>query len=550
MRSLYRPRWPLLLTLAIGVVAVVGLAYLPSQPGGEARPVSGGKYVEGLAGSTASVNPLYASLNEADQDLTSLLFAGLVRLGPNGAVLPGMADLPTITPDGLTYIFELRRGLFWHDGVPLDAEDVLFTIETIQDPDFDGDSVLVDLFRDVDVKAPDERTVVVDLPQPFAPFLARGATVGILPEHLLAGVDVAELRDRSLVEPPIGSGPFRLVELTPAVAILKPFDEYYLGRPFLEDLELHFFRDDASLLNALRNDEVDGALFRPGLDAEQIAFIDDDSRWVRRSLHTTTYSLVYFNPELEALESSRVRRALQHGLDVPGMAESALEGQAVVIDSPIIRDLWSHAGAPEAYAYDPARAAALLDAEGWEAVGGGREKDGEPLRFSLAASDDPLQVRVAQEIARQWGELGVQVEVQVSGASQFVEGVLLPRAFDAALVSVDPGPDPDPYPLWHSTQALGEGRNLASYANAEVDELLENGRLTSSPAKRAEDYRAFQEIYAEDVPAALLYTQTYQYVVRAELQGLSPGLLLSLSSRFDDIHLWFAARDANGDGNE
>ncbi|MCI0849740.1 MAG: peptide ABC transporter substrate-binding protein, partial [Chloroflexi bacterium] len=118
--------------MAIGVVAVVGLAYLPSQPGGEARPVSGGKYVEGLAGSTASVNPLYASLNEADQDLTSLLFAGLVRLGPNGAVLPGMADLPTITPDGLTYIFELRRGLFWHDGVPLDAEDVLFTIETIQ----------------------------------------------------------------------------------------------------------------------------------------------------------------------------------------------------------------------------------------------------------------------------------------------------------------------------------------------------------------------------------------------------------------------------------
>ena len=147
--------------------------------------------MEGRAGSTASVNPLYASLNEADQDLTSLLFAGLVRLGPNGAVLPGMADLPTITPDGLTYIFELRRGLFWHDGVPLDAEAVRFTIETSQDPDFDGDSVLVDLFRDVDVTAPDERPVVVDLPQPFAPFLERGATVGVLPEHLPSRVDVA-----------------------------------------------------------------------------------------------------------------------------------------------------------------------------------------------------------------------------------------------------------------------------------------------------------------------------------------------------------------------
>ena len=131
--------------------------------------------------------------------------------------------------------------------------------------------------------------------------------------------------------------------------------------------------------------------------------------------------------------------------------------------------------------------------------------------------------------------------MQVSGASQFVEGVLIPRAFEAALVSVDLGPDPDPYPLWHSSQAFGDGRNLASFSDAEADRLLENARLTSSAAQRAGDYRAFQEIYAGKAPAVLLYTPTYQYVVRSDLRGLAPGLLTSLSARFSDVHRWFVA---------
>jgi peptide/nickel transport system substrate-binding protein len=181
-------------------------------------------------------------------------------------------------------------------------------------------------------------------------------------------------------------------------------------------------------------------------------------------------------------------------------------------------------------------------------VDGALERDGEPLAFSLAASDDPLQQQLAQEIARQWTELGAQVTVQVSGASQFVEGVLLPRQFEAALVTVDPGPDPDPYPFWHSSQTLNEGRNLAGYSDAEVDELLENGRLASSPAQRAEDYRTFQEIFAEDIPSVLLHLPTYEYMVDEDVQGLSPGLLLTLASRFEDVHEWFVQPGAEGGG--
>src|SRR3989304_2430439 len=161
MRNRYRPRWPLLLALIGGIGILVALAYLPSQDLGEDLPTPGGEYVEGGAGSHPRVTPLFAAFNEIDRDLTSLVFSGLVRLGPKGEVLSDLAEPPKVTPDGLTYIFELRRGLLWHDGEPLDAGDVVFTGHAVQAPDFQGDPVLADLFRDVEVDAPHTSTVTM-----------------------------------------------------------------------------------------------------------------------------------------------------------------------------------------------------------------------------------------------------------------------------------------------------------------------------------------------------------------------------------------------------
>lgn len=550
MRIPHRTRWPLLVTLVAGVAAIIALAYLPSEPVGEALPAHGGTYVEGVASSPSRINPLFAPLNAVDRDLTSLVFSGLVRLGAKGDVQPSLADSWTVAPDGRTYVFQLRDELFWHDGEPLDAQDVLFTIRAIQDPGFAGDAVLADLFRGVEVEASDERTVIMTLPGRFAPFLARGATVGILPKHLLGELDATGLFGASFNQAPIGSGPFRLVDLTPAAAVLRSFDAYHLGRPLLERLEMRFYRDDAALLTALLNEEVGGALFRPGLAQDDILLLDSRSRWVRRSLHATTYSLVYLNPGVAPFDEVFVRLALQRGLDREELIERTLAGQALPLDSPIVRDLWAYVGLPEAYAFDPTHAALLLRAAGWVKEAGVWTRGDDPLRFSLTTSDDPVQTKLAQEIARQWGQLGIQVEVQVSSASEFVEGVLLPRKFEAALVSVDPGPDPDPYPFWHSTQALGDGRNLASFSNPTADRLLENARQTTSATERARDYQAFQEIFAQELPALLLLTPTYQYVVRSDLQGLSPGLLLGLNARFRDAHLWFVEMEIRADGDE
>jgi peptide/nickel transport system substrate-binding protein len=283
------------------------------------------------------------------------------------------------------------------------------------------------------------------------------------------------------------------------------------------------------------------------LERDAVAAIDADSGLIRRSLHSTAYSLIYLNWRLPAFRDDFFRRALQLSLNRDAMIEELLAGQAVSLDSPIVPGLWAHSGTPDAYAYDVERANSLLDAINWQRRGSFREVNGAPIRFELAASDDPTQVALAEEIARQWRELGLDVEVVVSGGSQFVEGVLLPRTFHAALVTIDPGPDPDQYAFWHSTQILGDGRNLASYSNPAADELLERARQETAASVRAADYREFQEIFAQEFPAVLLYTSTYQYVVAAEVNGLSPGLLVQTSARFRDVQQWYV-ETARADG--
>jgi peptide/nickel transport system substrate-binding protein len=547
--ELYRPRWLLLIALAAGVGALIGLTYLPSRPSADQRPARGGDYVEGVAGAPSVVNPLFAGFNTVDGDLTSLVFSGLVRLGANGAPEPDLAELPRITPDGRSYVFELRDGLRWHDGRPLTADDVVFTVRMIQDADFGGDPGLVELFEGVEVEASNERTVIFTLPEPFAPFLARGATVGILPEHLLGRLDAGELDSAPFNAAPIGSGPFRLTELTAEHAVLRPFEAYHFGAPFLERLELRFYRDDAELLTALEDAEIDGALLGPGLHREALADLDSDSSLVLRSLHGTAQSLVYLNLGVPAFQDAGLRRALQHGLDREALIEEVLGGQALPLDSPIVRDMWSHVGSEEAYRYDPAQAGRLLDRAGWTLDdAGARTQDGAPFRFRLAVPDEPAQAALAEAIAAQWGELGLQVDVEVSAGSEFVERVLFPRQFHAALVTIDSGRDPDPYPFWHSAQAIGEGRNLGGFSDPDVDRVLEGARQATSPAERAAGYRAFQEIFADRMPAVLLHTPTFQYVARAGVQGLRPGLLFARSARFADVQRWFVETAPNDDG--
>ena len=197
--------WQVLL-IGIGLLVVASvLAYASSTYTTEFRPAHGGTYVEAVQGYPQLFNPLLSFYNDAEADVVSLVFSGLTDLDMRGEVVPDLATGWQVDERGITYTFKLNRNVMWHDGYPFSADDVIYTVKLLQDPEFPGPSDIGRLWRSVEVDRVDDYTVRFVLPEPYAPFLDY-TTIGILPAHLLEDVSAAELSQSDFSKRPVGTG--------------------------------------------------------------------------------------------------------------------------------------------------------------------------------------------------------------------------------------------------------------------------------------------------------------------------------------------------------
>ena len=536
--SMVRSRWLVPVVVACGVVVLSVLWYQTSRSSHMTASLAAVTHTEGVAGGVSRINPLYSSANEVDADLAALIFSGLTRLGPDGTVQPDLAESWDISGDGLTYTFHLRQGVTWHDGEPFTADDVIFTYGALRDPNFRGQPSQAELFHSVNFSKVDDATVEVRLTQPFAPLLSH-LTVGILPSHLLQGQDADALYDSPFNQQPVGTGPFRLTDLSPQRAVLDANTNYYLGGPYLRRFEFRFYQDEPALVKGLKAGEVQSAFFRSPLNADDSQYLQSDSDLQVLQLPSTTSTVLYFNDDWPSLQDKNVRMALAYATNRPEIISSILQGQAIEADSAIAAGTWSYYPVLDRYAYDPEQAAKLLDEAGWTLQSNGiRAKDGAELRFEIATNDDALRTAAANDIANSWSALGIPTEVSVQGPTTLLRDMLLPHDFVVALYGFDGGPDPDPYPAYHSSQATPGGQNLSGFSDPTVDLLLQNGRQSSDVEARKALYRQFQEVFAGEVPNLPLYQRTFTYAVDKRLQGVTPGVLFDSSSRFSQVNEW------------
>ncbi|NIV35036.1 MAG: hypothetical protein GWN58_37945 [Anaerolineae bacterium] len=285
--------------------------------------------------------------------------------------------------------------------------------------------------------------------------------------------------------------------------------------------------------------EIQG-LHPPGLD--ELSGLVDVSGLQFYSAQSAGYAQIYLNLAQESLpffQQKEVRQALLYALDRQDLVDQVLQGQGLVADSPILPITWAYDPGVRKYGYDPERAIGLLDASGWQDSDGDRvrDKEGVELAFTLLTSDDPVMTRMAGELARQWRAVGVDATIRAvtsDAAIHFVRN----RNFDAALVEIELTADPDPYPLWHSTQAES-GQNFSGFASEEADVVMEDARRTTDPAERFELYSAFQQIFAEEVPSLLIYYPIYVYAVNDQVRDVQLSPLLHTSDRFRNIHEWY-----------
>jgi peptide/nickel transport system substrate-binding protein len=534
-----RSRWPLLAGLVLAIVALSALWYATREGSGPQAPVHGGRYLEAVAGSPLRVNPLYTAFNDVDKDLATLIFSGLTRLGPDGAVLPDLAESWEVSPDARVYTFHLRQGVTWHDGTAFTADDVIFTWSALSDPDFRGEPSLGQFWKQVECAKRDNLTVVCELPEPFAPFLAH-TTIGILPRHRLEGLSAEGLFIAPFNEQPIGTGPFILTALNSQRALLESNPSYHWGEPAIAEIEFRFFSDYSSAATALQDGRVQGLFLGPEASPDILEQLQQDKELQRLASRRNSYTLLYLNTRMPPLDDRSVRQALLYALDREAIVADRMDGRAQLADNPIVPGTWAYSGDIRSYRHDPQKARSLLEESGWQINSRGvLEKEGRELRLDLLTDNDPERVAIGQEIAHQLRAVGVDSSLQSQTGDDLVGNFLLPHRFQAVIYGWDQGYDPDPYPAWHSSQVREGGFNLAGYSDQDLDRVLSEARQTSDLEQRKALYREFQQIFAEEVPSILLFYPLYNYFVDKDVKGLSLGVLFEPASRFANVHQWY-----------
>ncbi len=556
-------RWQILLVLVgivllVALLANVALNFTTDWVAGR-----GGTYVEGLAGTPQFINPLLCQTYEADGDLCALIFNGLTRLDHHGQVVPDLAERWEVASDGLSYTFHLRPGVRWHDGTPLTAADVVFTVKLLQDPQYPGPRDWGELWRSVTVSQIDAKTVRFELEEPFAPFLDY-TTVGVLPRHVLQGVPAAELPSHPFNLNPIGTGIYRFSEvvtdtgrISHVILSANPF--YYNQRPLITRIQFKFFPSYHAAYQAYLDGEVQG-IGRIAAENMADARANPDIQLFTSAL--PKYSLIYLNLASETapfFSEREVRQALLYAIDRQALIDQALDGQATVAHSPVLPDSWAYDTTIPTYEYNPEKAIALLEGAGWRPTHAAASssisdtatisptinawfKERRPLSFSLLVPDDPVRLAVAEEIVRQWAAVGIEATIEPIAVGLLSER-LVPRDYQAALVDLDLtlSGDPDPYPFWHQTQIEAPGQNYAGYDDREMSEILEQARLTPDQEAREELYHEFQQRFANDVPAILLYHPVYNYAVNRYVYGVHVGPIVRPGDRFLGIADWYVS---------
>jgi peptide/nickel transport system substrate-binding protein len=490
-------------------------------------------YREALVGVPASLNPLFGT-GESELAVAGLLFAGLARGDGHGGVEPDLAASWTVAETGRVYTVALRADAVWHDGQPVTSRDVLFTVRLLQESGLPINPALASFWRTVRVDVAGPQTVRFTVSEPYAPFLSR-LTFPLLPAHRLHSVHPGDLPAHDFSRAPVGTGPYRIATpLRDGDLLLAAHSRYHRGPPAVERVLLRFYMQPDEALQALLDGAVDGMAGVP-IDLLPRARALAGLRTHAQPLAATTALLL--NLRRPPFHQREVRQALAMAIDRTAIIQEALAGEADPVTGPIAPTSWAAVAPPAGGSIHEARA--LLERAGWlPAADGGRARDGRPLTISLLTTDSPERSRAALVIARQLREIGLHVTIVTVSPADLVTRHLAPRDFEAALFGWSAlGEDPDPYPMWHSSQSE-VGYNFAGWSVQRADELLEAGRQQRDPATRARLYAEFQRLFADDTPSVVLYSPRYYQVTTERVHLVAPGPLTHPADRFRSITGW------------
>jgi peptide/nickel transport system substrate-binding protein len=510
-------------------------------------PAPGGVYEEGVVGSPRLVNPVLGDTGEPDRVLETLLFAGLFKPDYQGGVIHDLAESFVVSEDRKSYTITLKDNLFWHDGRNLTADDVVYTIELIKNPEIRNP--LATNWQGVNVEKISEKTIKFTIPSPYNSFV-NNLTFGILPKHLWGQILPQNFLLAELNLKPIGAGPYRFKNVQKDKAgIITQYtlvaNRKYPGPgPYLDAVVIRFFPTYDEAILALKKKDIDGLAGIPPEDAKSLA--SSQSLKLLGPVMPRYFAL-FLNNDFLLFKDVKIREALAVSVDKEKIIAGVLGGQAKEVSSPILPGMLGAKGTVRFY--DPEKAKLILSQAGWrdsnndgtlEKKLSPKDKTPTEFEFEILLPDSANLERVAQEIRGDLEKVGIRANLKRVSTSEFTS-LLQQRSYRAVLFGqvLPGGNDPDPFAFWHSSQKTAPGLNLALYSNSKVDVFLEKIRREPSKDARKSMLEDFQDILQKDFPAIFLYMPEYTYAINVVLHLPEMNFLAAPTERLSRLNEWY-----------
>jgi len=458
------------------------------------------------------LNPILAT-DSSSSEIAGFLFNGLVKYDKDSKEIIGDLAKKFYFVDDTTLIFELKEGVKWHDGESFDAQDVLFTYQTlisdkIASPYSSG-------FRFVEsVTVVDRYKIEVKYKQPYFKALETWM-MGILPEHILK--DEQNLMNSQFNTHPIGTGAYKLEQLEYSKnIILAAFDEYFEGRPKIDTISFHVIADSMTRFLMLKSSQLDIGSVEPMAYERQLKkeFFEKFNIYEKITL---SYTYLGFNLRKKKFQNSDVREALSLAINREELVDILFFKHAKVCSGPFLPGSAAFNKNVKVPKQDKEEAKRLLKKAGYDAS--------HPFEFEIVTSNSsPIRPYAAQILQHQLKQIGVVVKLRVMEWQAFLNMVVFPHKFDAVLLGWGLSPTPDPYLFWHKDSDKKGGFNLVGYNNPKVNSMIEASQAMIDREKLSKIWREMFEIIVHDNPYLFLYIPNSITAVNKNVKHIEPAL--------------------------
>ncbi len=523
---------------ALTVFAVSGLmlSILIFQKSTVKVPAESRSYTEGIIGQPIAINPVLAGNNDADRDLVNLLFSGLTELAENYQE----------SNNGQTWNVILKSDLKWSDGKPLTSDDVIYTIDTVQNSE--SQSPLFSTWQGVVANRISEQEVEFTLRTPYAFFLDNLKELKIIPKHIFGIIPVSNFHLSNFNLEPVGNGPYAFSSFEKRKnGFITEYNltanSYFSGKkPFIKNFHVKFYPNSEELINAFNLKKIDGfgGIHPDNIDKLKL------NRQVMEKFIPRYYAIFINKNAKKGLSDGNVIAALNLATDKQKIIEEVFGGKALLANEPILPIISGYdKSADPGNEFSLKKAGDLLEKTGWKinALTEAREKkigkQIEALELSIIVPQIPFLLETINIIKEDWDKIGIKLNPIILNPTDIANEVIKTRNYQMIIFGNILRNNPDIFSFWHSSERFYPGLNLSLYENKKVDSLLESIRKNSDETSRNKDLSELQKIIGADQPAIFLYSPTYIYIAPKNFGGFEEATITTPAERFINVSKWY-----------